>query len=248
MTIEGKKPRKARIGITPDNEMRDGNPSRPFYFLDARNFVALRAAGCTPVMLPHEVDEVGAYLDMLDGVIISGGGFQFPLPDLLPPAGEGNVPAEKRTRTEFELALIKEGLNRQKPLLAVCGGVQTLNAALGGKLVVSLAQANPEWAKHRSPPYDSVGHEVSVKPGTRLHELVRRERFPVNSLHRQGIVEVGPGVVACAVADDGIVEAIEHPAYRFCVGVQWHPEFWISNADSNLLRGFVEECERTIDG
>ena len=243
-----RKTRKARIGITPDNEMRDGNPSRPFYFLDARNFVALKAAGCTPIMLPHQIDEVDAYVDMLDGIIISGGGYQFPVPDLLPPRGVGDVPDEKRARTEFELALIEATLSKKKPLLAVCGGVQTLNAALGGKLVVKLAEANPVWAKHRSPPYDSVGHEVAVKPGSKLHALTGRERFPVNSLHRQGIVEVGPGVVACATADDGIVEAIEHPKHRFCLGVQWHPEFGISDADGKLIRGFVEECERSIDG
>lgn len=245
--MAGKAKRKARIGITPDNEMQEGNPARPFYMLDAQNLVALKAAGCAPVMLPHHIEDVDTYVDMLDGIIISGGGYQFPVSDLLPPRGVGDVPPEKRQRTEFELSLIDATLRRNKPLLAICGGVQTLNAAFGGKLIVNLAAANPAWAAHRSPPYDSVGHEVSVKFGTRLYALTGVGRFPVNSLHRQGIVNVGPGVVACAIADDGVVEAIEHPDYRFCLGVQWHPEFNISDADGRLLRGFVEECECTID-
>jgi putative glutamine amidotransferase len=146
------------------------------------------------------------------------------------------------------------GKAKRKPRIGITpdnemqeGNVQTLNAAFGGRLVVNLADANPAWAAHRSPPYDSVGHQVNVMFGTRLHALTGCDRFPVNSLHRQGIVDVGPGVLACAIADDGVVEAIEHPNHRFCLGVQWHPEFNISDADGKIFRGFVEECERMID-
>lgn len=234
--------RKARIGISPDNERREGNPSRPFYFLDAQNFEALSKAQALSFMLVHDVNAVEDYLDALDGVVISGGGYQFQDPRRLIAPDDGSAPAEKRTRLEFEWRLIKAALDRDMPVLAVCGGVQTLNAVLGGALVVSLAEANPAWSRHRDPPFNKLSHEVEVREGTLLYRLVGSARFPVNSLHRQGIIEVGPGVTISATADDGVVEAIESPQHRFCLGVQWHPEFNLNDVDQKLFDGFVAAC------
>jgi putative glutamine amidotransferase len=121
--------------------------------------------------------------------------------------------------------------------------VQTLNAVLGGKLVISLAEANPVWSRHRDPPFNKLSHDVAVLENTLLHSLTGANTFPVNSLHRQGIIEVGPDVVVSASADDGIVEAIEAPQYRFCLGVQWHPEFDLTPADQLIFDGFVRACQ-----
>ncbi|MFO0204316.1 MAG: gamma-glutamyl-gamma-aminobutyrate hydrolase family protein, partial [Alphaproteobacteria bacterium] len=134
---------KPRIGISPDNEWREGTPSRDFYFLDAHNFVALKKARSLSFMLVHDLSAVEDYLDALDGIVISGGGYQFQDPVKLIAPDDSQAPAEKRARLDFEWALIEAALKRDMPVLAVCGGVQTLNAVLGGKLVVSLAEANP---------------------------------------------------------------------------------------------------------
>jgi putative glutamine amidotransferase len=235
---------KPRIGISPDNEWREGNPSRPFYFLDAQNFVALNKARALPFMLVHDVSAIEDYLDTLDGIVISGGGYQFQDSDRLIDLGATDAPAEKRARLDFEWALIEAALKRDMPVLAVCGGVQTLNAVLGGRLVVSLAEANPAWSRHRDPPYNKLSHDVTVLEDTLLHRLTQSKLFAVNSLHRQGIIEVGPGVVVSASADDGIVEAIEVPKYRFCLGVQWHPEFDLTPADQLIFDGFVRACQQ----
>lgn len=234
---------KPRIGISPDNERREGNPSRPFYFLDAQNFVALNEAGALSFMLVHDVSAVGDYLDALDGVVVSGGGYQFQDPVRLISPGDSDAPVEKRARLEFEWALIEGALQRDMPVLAVCGGVQTLNAVLGGKLVVTLADNNPAWARHRDPPFDKLSHDVEVATGSLLHRLTGAHSFPVNSLHRQGIVEIGPDLVASARADDGVVEAIEAPLHRFCLGVQWHPEFQLNSVDQKIFNGFVAACQ-----
>jgi putative glutamine amidotransferase len=65
-------------------------------------------------------------------------------------------------------------------------------------------------------------------------------RFPVNSAHHQAVKNCPEGVVISAHADDGLIEAIEAPAYKFCIGVQWHPEYSISPADDAILHAFVE--------
>jgi putative glutamine amidotransferase len=75
--------------------------------------------------------------------------------------------------------------------------------------------------------------------GTRFAAIVGDAPFAVNSQHRQGIADVGAAARACARADDGLVEAIECPARRFCIGVQWHPEFLLAPQDVALLRAFV---------
>lgn len=235
---------KPRIGISPDNEWREGNPSRAFYFLDAQNFVALKKARTLPFMLVHDPNAVEDYLDALDGIVISGGGYQFQDPVKLISPHDSLAPSEKRARLDFEWALIEAALKRDMPVLAVCGGVQTLNAVLGGKLVVNLAEENPAWSRHRDPPFNKLSHDVAVLENTLLHRLTGTNTFPVNSLHRQGIIEVGPDVVVSASADDGVVEAIEAPQYRFCLGVQWHPEFDLTPADHLIFDGFVRACQR----
>jgi putative glutamine amidotransferase len=235
---------KPRIGISPDNEWREGNPSRAFYFLDAQNFVALKKARALSFMLVHDLGAVEDYLDALDGIVISGGGYQFEDPVTLIGPNDTHAPAEKRARLDFEWALIEAALRRDMPVLAVCGGVQTLNAVLGGKLVVSLAEANPAWSRHRDPPFNKLSHDVTVLEHTLLHRLTGSNVFAVNSLHRQGIIEIGPDIIASASADDGVVEAIEAPQYRFCLGVQWHPEFDLTPADQFIFDGFVRACQR----
>ncbi len=80
---------------------------------------------------------------------------------------------------------------------------------------------------------------VTVVAGTLLHRLVGTDSLEVNTAHHQAVDRAGAGVSISAMAPDGVVEAIEHPGYRFCLGVQWHPEFLISPGDGLILEGFV---------
>ena len=72
-----------------------------------------------------------------------------------------------------------------------------------------------------------------------LKSICRTGELPVNSAHHQAVKDVGPGVTVNAVAPDGVVEGIEASGYRFCLGVQWHPEYAVSPADSAIFRAFV---------
>lgn len=177
------------------------------------------------------------YADNLDGVIISGGADLPPemfgadpdlnLGELVPPL-----------RPAFEKELVQRVLAAQKPVLGICYGVQFLNVLEGGSLVQDIASRYPNAIEH-------VGgrrHDVRTEPGTRLREWLG-ESFEVASYHHQSVENVAPNSQLAALAPDGIIEAVEFPKYRFCIGVQWHPErMRESAATQKLMKKFVDAC------
>jgi putative glutamine amidotransferase len=229
------------IGVTADIEFRpDGRPPRDCHFLDATNSRMLSELGAVPILLPCEIDAVDDYVALCDGILVSGGGYQFPVPGLL--RDDGSEPPEKVRRLTFEMALLQRLVERDRATLGVCGGFQVLNRVTGGELVPRLADAQPAWAQHRGEHYQRTVHAVQPVAGTRFESLVGSAAFDVNSMHRQGVVACGPGAVVAGVAPDGIVEAIEVPGRRFCIGVQWHPEFLLCEPERRLLAAFVDAC------
>ncbi|AXU20202.1 gamma-glutamyl-gamma-aminobutyrate hydrolase family protein [Novosphingobium sp. ERN07] len=231
--------RRPLIGVTADVELRS-DARQLHYFANKAMMRALSSAGALPVMLPHEAEFIDDYLGVLDGVLISGGGYQFPHPLLIDPATVDQEPVEKVARTRFELALVQRATERDLPLLGICGGFQVMNVAAGGTIVPSLKSLRPEWHMHRdAAPYEEAAHEVVTMPGSLLSEIVGCDSFPVNSLHSQGVIEPGVDASTAAVAPDGIVEAIERRDRRFWIATQWHPEFHISEADGCLFDAFV---------
>jgi len=149
----------------------------------------------------------------------------------------------KRARTEAELALLRGALARDMPVLGICGGQQLLAVALGGTLMqhipdeVAGALAHEQATRH-----DEPAHAVRIAPGTLLARLVGADTMRVNSSHHQAVRDPGPSVVVDAVAPDGVVEGIEDPRRRFCLGVQWHPEFHSDPGDALILAGLVRAC------
>ena len=146
----------------------------------------------------------------------------------------------KERRTRFEWAITKGAVERDLPLLGICGGQQLLNVVLGGTLIQHIPDALPEALAHEQPnPRTEPGHEVIVEPGTLLHRLTGAERLSVNSAHHQAAEAVGPGIVVSGRAPDGVIEAIEDPRRTFCLGVQWHPEYRIDRGDAAIVRALV---------
>jgi len=149
----------------------------------------------------------------------------------------------KDRRTAFEFAITRGAIDRDMPVLGICGGQQLLHVVLGGKLIQHIPDAVPDALAHEQPnPRDQAGHEVVVKRGTLLHRLVGVDRLPVNSAHHQAALGEPDGVVVNAVADDGVIEGIEATGRRFCLGVQWHPEFHISAGDKQIFAAFIAAC------
>jgi putative glutamine amidotransferase len=129
-------------------------------------------------------------------------------------------------------------------VLGICGGQQLLAVAFGGTLIQHIPDAVPGAVPHEQPnPRTEPGHEVRIAEGTLLARVTGgRARMAVNSAHHQAVATPGAGAVVNAVAPDGVVEGLEHPGHRFALGVQWHPEYAVDEADPLIFRAFVEAC------
>ena len=232
------------IGITADSEQPGGYSKFPWYALRQNYCSAVRAAGGVPLVLPHEPTLVDHYMNLIDGLVVSGGAFDVD-PALFGAETRHSTVTLKEGRTDFELRMTQAALAADKPVLGICGGQQLLAVALGGTLIQHIPDEVPSPLAHEQPnPRDQAGHDVTITPGTRLHEITGETRVPVNSSHHQSVKSVPPAIVVDAVASDGVIEGIEDPSRRFCIGVQWHPEFHISPADVRLFAAFVDAARK----
>ena len=232
------------IGITLDAEKPGGYSRFDWYAVRENYATAVSNAGGLPIMLPHEVDLVPEYLDQISGLLITGGAFDVD-PALFGLKLRHSSVTLKAQRTEFEWALTTEALSRNMPILGICGGQQLLNVVLGGTLIQHIPDEVAGALAHEQPnPRNEAGHHVAVEENTILHRIAGTCHLSVNSAHHQAVKEIGPDVVINARASDGIIEGIESPKYRFCLGVQWHPEFSVDPADAKIFHAFIIESER----
>ncbi len=230
---------KPLIGLTLDSEDPGGYSNQPWYALRQNYFSAVRRAGGLPVALPHEAGDVAAYLDRLDGLLVTGGAFDVD-PALFGDDHRHETVVVKARRTAFELAVCRAACDADMPVLGICGGQQLMNVAFGGTLIQHIPDAVSEALAHEQPnPRTEAGHSVAITPGTQLHRIVGADEMAVNSAHHQAVAAVPEGLVIDAVAPDGVIEGVEAPGMRFCVGVQWHPEYAISEGDSRIFDAFV---------
>jgi putative glutamine amidotransferase len=229
------KNRRPTIGITVGIESNGYFSIRPEYVR------AVEKAGGLPILLPPTVaTEAPSRLAAVDGLMLTGG-------DDVDPAlyGQPAHPTSKwtRERDDFELAVVREALERDMPVLAICRGQQVLNVALGGTLVQDIPDEIPQAGAHRlkDVPRWQIAHEVEVASGTRLREILGRDVLPVNSSHHQAVRDLGRGLQVAARSCDGVIEAVELPGRRFVVGVQWHPEaMWNQEPDhQEVFRAFI---------
>ena len=153
-------------------------------------------------------------------------------------------------RDEFEIALVLEARKRGLPILAICRGIQVLNVACGGTLIQHLPADVPGALDHslKVPPHTAFdhAHDIWIEGDSLLAKLLEEElnggdSYAVNSRHHQAVKDLAAGFRAVATAPDGIIEAIEDPAMRYCLGVQWHPEnYWRTGEFRPLFEGFVQ--------
>jgi putative glutamine amidotransferase len=230
---------RPRIGLTLDAEKPGGYSAYPWYALRANYAAAVAAAGGLPLCLPHQPELAPAMLDAIDGLIVTGGAFDIP-PSLYGDSEAHETVTLKEGRTTAELALLRGALARGLPVLGICGGQQLLAAALGGTLIQHIPDALPDALPHEQPnPRHEAGHAVAITAGTRLHDIVRVDRMMVNSSHHQAVASAGPRARVNAVAPDQVIEGIEDPEAAFCIGVQWHPEFFIDPGDARLFAALI---------
>jgi putative glutamine amidotransferase len=214
------------VGITCSSDVI-GDWRLPMDYVRTAYAKSCERAGLLPILLPVTEDDavrVGQ-LDLIDGLLLSGG------VDVDPKwYGEGNVvhPATETPddrRDAHEIALIREAIVRDMPILAICRGLQILNVALGGTLIQDLpSEVGAEWTHRQRSHSSEKTHCARVEQGSRLASIVGVENLPINSHHHQAADVPAPGLIVTARADDGVIEALEKPDAKFTVAVQWHPE------------------------
>jgi gamma-glutamyl-gamma-aminobutyrate hydrolase PuuD len=199
---------------------------------------AVERAGGRPLLVPPAEEGVDETLEVLDGIVFSGGSD-------IDPALYGDEPHPETLgvhpeRDSAELDLLTAALDRDMPVLGICRGSQVLNIARGGDLYQHLPEVVGH-EEHKHDPGDFADHDVVIEGGTRLAELLGEETTGVKSHHHQGFRRLGEGLVESAHADDGTVEAVEDPSKRFALGVLWHPE---AGENIRLFEALVREAER----
>ncbi len=231
------------IGLTLDSEAPGGYSKFPWYAIRENYCTAITRAGGVPMPLPHEPDLIETYSGVIDGLVVTGGAFDLD-PALYGDASRHDTVVTKDRRTRFEFDIMRAVLAANKPVLGICGGQQLLNVVLGGSLIQHIPDSVPGALAHEQPnPRDQAGHDINIVAGSLLHRIMGVDIAAVNSAHHQAVRDTGPGVIINARARDGVIEGIEAPAYRFCLGVQWHPEFEISAGDSAIFSALIAAAQ-----
>ncbi|MFE7707667.1 gamma-glutamyl-gamma-aminobutyrate hydrolase family protein [Streptomyces sp. NPDC057486] len=193
-----------------------------------------RSGGLAALLSPDDPARAAAAVARLDGLVVAGGADVEPVRYGAERDARTGPPA--RERDMWELALLGAALEAGTPVLGICRGMQLLNVALGGTLTQHLdGHTNPLGT-----PGVLGEHPVTPVPGT-LYASIVPEESSVPTYHHQAVDVLSPDLVASAHAADGTVEAVELPAARWALGVQWHPEM---GDDLRVMRALVAASKR----
>lgn len=212
------------IGITV------GNNTEGDFFLRRQYCSAILKAGGIPILLPP-VGNPESAAGICNGILFTGGGDIAPSLCGITDYDPAFLFEPSPERDSYELKLARLALARDLPVLAICRGIQILNVAMGGTLKFHIDGHRQKQSR------EQPSHSLKIAKGSTLARLVGNEELEVNSFHHQSIDRVGDGLTVSAEAEDGIIEAVEAPGKRFCIGVQWHPEHMKGYAADILFAG-----------
>jgi len=236
------------IGLNVDF-VPTGKQTRPHLRLNVGYAESVFTAGGMPVLMPilgHD-KEIGAFLDRLDGFVLTSGLDLDPRKQGVP--RHPSVQAMPEVREDHDRTIVRLIARRQMPVLGLGVGMQLLNVFHGGTLIMHLPEEMPRSMPHRdTTSNDPHRHLVHLKPGTRLDEIYGGGELRVNSNHHQAVRQVATGFRIAATAPDGVIEAIETTDVNwFCIGVQWHPEADAASAlDLQLFEALVQASIRQL--
>jgi len=215
---------KPLIGITTTRLLNSSK--NPAFGVNLPYTDAISAAGGLPVLIPLNIsnNDLDNLLFRLDGILFTGGY------DIDPRVyGGHSLPSVERidkSRDEIEIHLVQSLLKSTKSFLGICRGLQVINVAMGGSLYEHIPDQAPGNVIHDNHhlPRNFLAHQITIKTGNHLSEIVAGSEAFVNSLHHQGIRNLAKGLIPSAYAPDGLIEAFELPGHPFGLAVQWHPE------------------------
>lgn len=219
-----------RIGVVSDyhaGTLEKFGGDEAHQFLNSRYTRAIEHAGGLPWLLPvpEHADMAEDYVAALSGLLMTGCG-RHTDPAIYgqePMAGLGACMAAEKQR--FEFAVYLAARKQDIPILAICGGMQSLNVATGGTLIQRIGEQVKDALPHmQESKATNTVHEAAIVPGTHLARVTGESALPVNSSHTQSVDRPGNGLIINATAPDGVVEGLETEDGRV-IAVQWHPEY-----------------------
>ena len=230
------------IGITLDYEDNQKYSDFPYYALRSNYINSVAENHGHPILLPFELRSIDKYIEIIDGLIITGGNFDIS-PSLYGDEEfhEETKLKESRTRFEWEATLL--AIKKEIPILGICGGMQLMNVIKGGNLIQHIPDTIACPVDHEVRPYNKTAHIINIKKDSKLYKLAsNKSEAHVNSSHHQAVGKLGDDLIISASSPDGVIEAIESVNYPYMVGVQWHPEYQITSLDRNIFKNFIEHC------
>jgi putative glutamine amidotransferase len=233
---------KPIIGITSDVDLNSK------HFLSNDYLQALIQGGGIPVILPIGIEEDASQIaETIDGLLLTGGGD-------IDPALFGEEPLQglgeiSPGRDCLEILLVQHMLQLNKPVLAICRGIQVLNVAAGGDMYQDIYSqiSNPILQHKQKAARTHLSHSVTVMERSILACIAGQTHFKVNSFHHQAIRKVSKPFKVTAWSSDGIIEAMESEEHKFVLGVQWHPENLAVHGDIISKRLFEQFIEASCD-
>ncbi len=232
------------IGITLDAQEPGGYSSLPWYALRKDYASAVAQAGGIPLHIPHEAERIKEYIALVDGMVFPGGDHDID-PALYGAATRHEKVVINNARAQFEFDLFKAALDKDIPILGICAGQQLMNVVFGGTLIQHIPDEVPNFLDHdprkKGAPQGDLAHDIEITEGTLLFTLsggMKKQR--VNSSHHQAVKTVGKNVVINAVATDGVIEGIEVKGHKFCLGVEWHPEYLNTDFDRAIFKALIK--------
>jgi len=233
--------RTPNVGVTCNLEVvKYGIWTEPAAMVPLTYVRAIARAGGRPLLIaptPADLADPSELLDLLDGVLVTGGADVGPATYGEPPHKATDAAAADRD--SFELLLVRSAAERDLPCLGICRGMQVVNVAYGGALEQHLPDTL-EHDIHRGDGSEFADHRVEVEPESLAALAAGATQVAVKSYHHQGVARVGDGLRITARAEgDGTIEAIEDARRRFMLGVLWHPE---EDEADRLIGAFVREC------
>ena len=228
---------KPIIGITTD--IKEGN-----YEIEEKYAIAIANAGGIPVLIPSIPDDSELIVETvarIDGLLLPGSRDmdpkyynEEPHPKLRPMSLE---------RTKMEFAVLEETLNRELPVVGICGGMQLLNVFYGGTLYQDIYAFLPDSIPHEK----GAQHEVTISKDSRLYKIVGADKVGVKSYHHQSVKDIGEGLIQNAQTEDEIVEGIESTDNSYVLGIQWHPELEDGEVSSRIFKSFIDQCRENSE-
>lgn len=235
------------IGITTFCKQEEVKNSRKYNKLNCNYIDGIAETGGQPLLIPelNNLKKAKPYIDLLDGIIFSGG------KDISPALyGEKPISAvdSNLNRDKWEIKLLELALEKGIPVLGICRGMQLINIVLRGTLYQDIVeQYNKELihlAKSDEEGLEYVQHKIKIEPDTKLSRFLCTRELEVNSYHHQAVKELGENLQVSARSEGGIIEAIESENEEFLLGVQWHPEDLLEKYScfNNLFQELVERA------